>query len=96
MSALGPVSALGRVVRAGVGRRRVQTAVMVLTTLMAVTASVLAAGLLVAARAPFDHAFAEQRGSHLTAQFDGTKVTAPQLAASARAHGIESVTAANI
>ncbi|MGW3123600.1 FtsX-like permease family protein [Streptomyces sp. NPDC001107] len=88
MSALGPVSALGRVVRAGVGRRRVQTAVMVLTTLMAVTASVLAAGLLVAARAPFDHAFAEQRGSHLTAQFDGTKVTAPQLAATARASGV--------
>ncbi|MFE7835543.1 FtsX-like permease family protein [Streptomyces sp. NPDC057474] len=82
------MSALGRVVRAGVGRRRVQTAVMVLTTLMAVTASVLAVGLLVAARAPFERAFAEQRGAHLTGQFDGTKVTTAQLAATADAPGV--------
>jgi putative ABC transport system permease protein len=82
------MSALGRVVRAGVGRRRVQTAVMILTTLMAVTASVLAAGLLVASQAPFDHAFAQQHGAHLTGQFDGTKVTAPQLAATAHASGV--------
>lgn len=85
--ALSPVDALSRVVRAGIARRRLQTAVMVLTTLMAVTASVLAAGLLVAARAPFDHAFAQQKGAHLTAQFDGTKVTAAQLTASAHASG---------
>ena len=38
------MSALGKVVRAGVGRRRMQTAVMILTTLVAVTASVVAAG----------------------------------------------------
>ncbi|MGW1670134.1 FtsX-like permease family protein [Streptomyces sp. NPDC002324] len=82
------MSALGRVVRAGVGRRRVQTVVMVLTTLMAVTASVLAAGLLAAARAPFDHAFAERSGAHLAAQFDGTKVTAARLAATAGAPGV--------
>ncbi|MFF9774939.1 FtsX-like permease family protein [Streptomyces sp. NPDC013978] len=82
------MSALGRVVRAGVGRRRVRTVVMVLTTLMAVTASVLAVGLLVAARAPFDRAFAEQRGAHLTGQFDGTKVTAARLAATADAPGV--------
>ncbi|WP_086785618.1 ABC transporter permease [Streptomyces caniscabiei] len=82
------MSALGRVVRAGVGRRRVRTVVMVLTTLMAVTASVLAVGLLVAARAPFERAFAEQRGAHLTGQFDGTKVTAARLAATADAPGV--------
>ena len=57
------MSALGRVVRAGVGRRRVTTFVMASTTLLAVAASVLAAGLLVASRAPFDRAFARQRGS---------------------------------
>ncbi|WP_217178019.1 ABC transporter permease [Streptomyces sp. AC495_CC817] len=85
------MSALGRVVRAGVGRRRVRTVVMVLTTLMAVTASVLAVGLLVAARAPFDRAFAEQRGAHLTARFDGTKVTAARLAATADAPGVTAV-----
>ncbi|MFF6786287.1 FtsX-like permease family protein [Streptomyces sp. NPDC012510] len=82
------MSALGRVVRAGVGRRRVRTLVLVTTTLMAVTASVLAAGLLVAARAPFERAFAEQRGAHLTGHFDGTKVTAAQVAATADAPGV--------
>ncbi|MFF7528273.1 ABC transporter permease [Streptomyces bobili] len=84
-------SPLGRVVRAGVARRRVQTAVMVLTTLMAVTASVLAVGLLVAARAPFDRAFAAQHGAHLTGQFDGTKVTAERLARTADAAGVAAV-----
>jgi putative ABC transport system permease protein len=82
------MSALSRVVRAGVGRRRVQTAVMILTTLMAVTASVLAAGLLMASQAPFDHSFAKQHGAHLTGQFDGTKVTASGLAATAHASGV--------
>ncbi|MFJ9022186.1 FtsX-like permease family protein [Streptomyces sp. NPDC102259] len=82
------MSALGRVVRAGVGRRRVQTAVMIMTTLMAVTASVLAAGLLVASQAPFDHAFAQQHGAHLTARFDGAKVTAAELTATSHASGV--------
>jgi putative ABC transport system permease protein len=82
------MSALGRVVRAGVGRRRVQTAVMTLTILIAVAASVLATGLLVASKAPFDHAFAKQHGAHLTGQFDRAKVTAVQLAATARVHGV--------
>jgi putative ABC transport system permease protein len=81
-------SALGRVVRAGVGRRRVQTVVMVLTTMLAVAASILALGLLVASQAPFDHAFARQRGAHLTAQFDGAKVTPARLAATAHLSGV--------
>ncbi|WP_345363689.1 ABC transporter permease [Actinoallomurus liliacearum] len=81
-------SALGRVVRAGVGRRRVQTVVMVLTTMLAVAASVLALGLLVASQAPFDHAFARQRGAHLTAQFDGAKVTPARLTATAHLSGV--------
>ncbi|MFE2426773.1 FtsX-like permease family protein [Streptomyces sp. NPDC059373] len=82
------MTAPGRVVRAGVGRRRVQTAVMILTTLMAVTASVLAAGLLLASQAPFDRAFARQQGAHLTGQFDGSKVTASAVAATAHASGV--------
>lgn len=82
------MSALGKVVRAGVGRRRVQTVVMALTTMMAVTASIMAAGLVVASRAPFDHAFAQQRGAHLTARFDGSKATAAQVAATAHAAGV--------
>lgn len=80
--------ALGRVVRAGVGRRRAQTAVMVLTALISVAASVLALGLLVVSRAPFDQAFARQQGAHLTVQFDGSAVTAGQVADTARLPGV--------
>ncbi|CCH31366.1 FtsX-like permease family protein [Actinosynnema sp. NPDC047251] len=65
------MSALGRVVRSGVGRRRVQAVVIGLATMMAVTASVLGGSLLVASSAPFDTAFAEQRGAHVTAQYTG-------------------------
>ncbi|TVT40789.1 FtsX-like permease family protein [Amycolatopsis rhizosphaerae] len=85
------MSALGKVVRAGTGRRRGQTVVMVLTTMMAVTASILAAGLLVASQAPFDTAFAGQRGAHLTARFDAGKVTAAQLEATAMVAGVTAV-----
>jgi putative ABC transport system permease protein len=82
------MTALGKVVRAGVGRRRVQTTVLALTALIAVAASVLAAGLLVASNAPFDHGFATQHGAQLTAQFDGTKTTTAQLTATAHAAGV--------
>ena len=82
------MSALGRVVRSGVGRRRVQTVVIGLVVLIAVTAAVLGGSLLVASRAPFDRAFAQQRGAHLTAQFDATKTTAAQLSPSAAASGV--------
>nr|WSX77984.1 ABC transporter permease [Streptomyces sp. NBC_00899] len=85
------MSALGKVVRAGVGRRRVQTVVMVLTTMLAVTASIMAGGLVVASQAPFDHAFAKQRGAHLTGRFDGGKATSDQVAATAH---LPAVTAA--
>ncbi|WP_308080681.1 FtsX-like permease family protein [Streptomyces sp. NK15101] len=80
--------ALGRVVRAGIGRRRTQTAVMVLTTLLSVASAVLALGLLVASGAPFDRAFARQHGAHLTVLFDGSAVTPERLAATARASGV--------
>ncbi|MFH9726146.1 ABC transporter permease [Streptomyces sp. NPDC017254] len=80
--------ALGRVVRAGVGRRRTQTAVMVLTTLLSVASAVLAVGLLVASGAPFDRAFGQQRGAHLTVRFDGSAATADRLAATAHAPGV--------
>lgn len=80
--------ALDRVVRAGVGRRRVPTVVMALTTMLAVTASVLAAGLLVASQAPFDHVFAKQRGAHLTIQFTGGTLDARTVAATAHLAGV--------
>ncbi|MHA5048839.1 ABC transporter permease [Streptomyces sp. SD15] len=81
------LGALGKVVRAGVGKRHVQTTVIVLTTLLSVAASVLAVGLLVASHAPFDKAFARQHGAHLTAEFKG--VLASQLTKTASVKGIE-------
>ncbi|MEU7317723.1 ABC transporter permease [Streptomyces sp. NPDC007083] len=71
--------ALGRIVRSGVGRRRVQTTVIAVATMMAVAAAVVAGSLMVAAAAPFDHAFSKQRGPHLTALFDPDKASAAQL-----------------
>jgi len=82
------MSALSRVVRSGVSRRWVQTVVIMLATAAAVTAGVLGIGLLVASNAPFDHAFAAQRGAHLTVLTDPAKATAAQLAASAEADGV--------
>ncbi|OIJ63724.1 ABC transporter permease [Streptomyces mangrovisoli] len=80
--------ALGRVVRSGVGRRRVQTLVIAVATMMAVAAAVVAGSLMVATDAPFDHAFARQHGPHLTATFDPDKATTAQLAATRHLEGV--------
>ncbi|MGW6719918.1 ABC transporter permease [Streptomyces sp. NPDC054995] len=82
------MSALGRVVRSGVGRRRVQTLVITLTTMMAVAASVLGGSLLVVSGAPFDAAFAAQNGAHLSVGFDADEVSAARLAESGNAAGV--------
>ncbi|MFE9422667.1 FtsX-like permease family protein [Kitasatospora sp. NPDC006697] len=82
------MSALGGVVRSGVGRRRLQSLVIALTTMMAVTAALLAGGLLAAGSGPFDQAFAAQRGAHLTAQYDGGRVSGAQLATTAQLSGM--------
>ncbi|GGO32611.1 ABC transporter permease [Micromonospora parathelypteridis] len=82
------MSALARVVRAGVGRRRVQTIVVGLVVMIAVTSAVLGGSLMVASQGPFDRAFSQQQGAHLTAQFDAVAVTEAQLAASASAAGV--------
>ncbi|WP_030559286.1 ABC transporter permease [Streptomyces aureocirculatus] len=80
--------ATGRVVRSGVGRRRVQTVVIALATMMAVASAVVAGSLMVAATAPFDHAFEKQQGAHLTAQFDPAKASAAQLAETGKLAGV--------
>ncbi|MFI9588301.1 ABC transporter permease [Streptomyces sp. NPDC052236] len=80
--------ALGRVVRSGVGRRRVQTLVIAVATMMAVASAVVAGSLMVAAAAPFDHAFAQQHGAHLTAEFDPAEVSTARLAATGELAGV--------
>jgi putative ABC transport system permease protein len=82
------MSALTRVVRSGVGRRRVQTVVTGLVVMIAVTSAVLGGSLMVASTGPFDRAFRQQHGAHLTARFDAGAVTGAQVAASANAAGV--------
>ncbi|WSQ14609.1 FtsX-like permease family protein [Streptomyces sp. NBC_01231] len=82
------MSALGRVVRSGVGRRRVQTLVIGLTAMMAVAASVLGGSLLAVSGAPFDDAFARQHGAHLSVQFDAARVGAGRAKATGHADGV--------
>ncbi|MDG9684201.1 FtsX-like permease family protein [Streptomyces sp. DH18] len=82
------MSTLGRVVRSGVGRRRVQTLVIGLTSMMAVAASVLGGSLLVVSGAPFDDAFAAQHGAHLSVRFGAEEVSAAQLSESGKADGV--------
>ncbi|MER7567042.1 FtsX-like permease family protein [Streptomyces sp. NPDC097941] len=79
---------LVRVVRSGVSRRRVQTVVIAIATMMAVAAAVVAGSLMVVSNAPFDHAFAEQNGAHVTAEFDPAKVGAEQLGATGKLAGV--------
>lgn len=80
--------ALGRVVRSGVGRRRVQTVVIAVATMMAVAAAVVAGSLMVAAEAPFDRAFGQQRGAHLTAEFDPAEADTAGIEGTARLDGV--------
>lgn len=82
------MSVLGKVVRSGVGRRRVQTLVIGLAAMMAVAASVLGGSLLVVSGGPFDDAFAKQHGAHLSVQFDTGKVSARQLSKSRDTEGV--------
>ncbi|MFF7645677.1 FtsX-like permease family protein [Streptomyces canus] len=79
---------LVRVVRSGVGRRRVQTVVIAIATMMAVAAAVVAGSLMVVSNAPFDHAFAEQNGAHVTAEFDPAEVSAERLADTGKLDGV--------
>ena len=56
--------------RAAVRRRRMQTFVIGLVVLLSTTTIVVALALLSATSAPFDRAFARQRGPHAVALFD--------------------------
>jgi putative ABC transport system permease protein len=85
------VSAVWRAARAAVRRRRLQTIVLGVVVGLSTTMIVVALGLMAASSGPFDQAYARQRGAHLVAAFDRTKVTDAQLAAAAQGPGIEAV-----
>ena len=64
---------------AAVRRRKLQTIVIGVVVCAASATLVMALGLLDAAAAPFDRAFAAQQGAHLSAAFDQEKVTEAEL-----------------
>lgn len=82
------MSAVWRASRAAVGRRKVQTFVIVLVVLCSTTTVLLALGLLAAASGPFDRAYAAQRGAHTVATYDIAKVSEAQLAGTAHRPGV--------
>ena len=83
--------AVASAVRGGVGRRRVPTFVIGLVVLVSTAALVLALALIAVSNAPFDHAFASQRGADLAVAIDASKVTNAQLAGVARSSEVTAV-----
>lgn len=83
--------AVWKAARAAVRRRRLQTLVIWLVTLVSTGSTVVALGLVAAASGPFDQAFEKQRGPHVTAAFDRGRVSDSALARAARAPGVEAV-----
>jgi putative ABC transport system permease protein len=77
----GPVA---HTVRGGLTRRRVQTIVIGLVLLVSTAASVLALALVVDSSAPFDRAFAAQRGADVVAAIDSARARPAELASASR------------
>lgn len=80
--------AVWRAARFAVRRRRLQTFIIALVLLLSSATVVLALGLLATVDGPYDRAFAQQHGAHLTVSYDPAKATAAQVAASASRPGV--------
>jgi putative ABC transport system permease protein len=85
------MSAVWKAARAAVRRRRLQTTVVGVVAGLCTAMIVVALGLLVASSAPFDQAYAKQKGAHLVAAFDPSVVTAAQLTDAAKRPEVEAV-----
>jgi putative ABC transport system permease protein len=72
----------------GMLRHKVQAAVIGTVLLVSTASATLGLALLAASNGPFDHAFAAQRGAHLTVTVDTARATAAQLADTRRAPGV--------
>jgi putative ABC transport system permease protein len=81
-----------RTASGGVMRHKVQAFVLLMVLLISTASATLGVGLMVASNAPYNHAFAAQKGADITLVVNTDKVTAAQLTASEQAAG---VTAAN-
>jgi putative ABC transport system permease protein len=78
-----------RAVRGGIARRRLQTVVIALVVLISTASTVVALALVVNSEAPFDHAFASQRGADITAAI-APSIGAERLARTAHVSGVTS------
>ncbi|QKW34246.1 ABC transporter permease [Actinomadura sp. NAK00032] len=83
-----PLSAVWAASRAGVRRRRVQSASVAVVVALSTATLVFGLGLLSASNSLFSDAFAQARGAHATVTFDAGAVTADQAAATGRASGV--------
>jgi putative ABC transport system permease protein len=75
-------------IKADLRRRKLQSFVIALVIFLSSGAATLALNLLVETDAPYDHAFAQVNGAHLTMAFDASKVTEAQLRKTASAPGV--------
>jgi len=82
------VSAVLRKMLADLRRRKVQTAVIAMVVFLSSLSATLALTLLVESDAPFDHAFQQAQGAHLTMTFAATAVTEAELRATGQAAGV--------
>jgi putative ABC transport system permease protein len=73
-----------RAMRGGLTRRRVQAVVIGVVLLVSTSASVLGLALAVDSNAPFDHAFAAQRGADAAVTVDSAAASPAELAATRR------------
>lgn len=84
----GQGSMLRKAASAGARRRKLQSLILVLVTTASMAAALLAAQLLAGVNGPFDQAFTRQHGSELTVQFDASRTSAAQAAATAHVSGV--------
>ena len=85
------MKAIIRAARGGLGGRRLQAVVIGLVVLACTAASVLAVGMLVDSRSPFDRGFAAQHGADVTADMSLSAATSAQLAATSHVSGVTGV-----
>src|ERR1700730_245205 len=78
-----------RTVKGDLRRRKLQGAVVGFVVLLSTLAGTVALDLLVESDAPFDQAFAQSNGAHLTLHFDTSRVSDAQLRATASASGVD-------
>jgi putative ABC transport system permease protein len=72
----------------GLTGRPLQAIIIGLVALASTAASALALGMAVEANAPFDHAFARDRGAQVAVTVDTARVTPARLAATTRLNGV--------